>query len=115
MDLPLIAGFEPSELLLLLVDLVLAVSLIELLCVISLQRRRPLVASLLPNLLAGMSLALALRLGLSGAGLLWVAPCLLAAGLAHLLDLKARWRRDFGIHNSFNPTHPRPSGQGRPS
>ncbi len=77
-----------QTLLLHLVDLVLAVSLLELLWL--LLRRPALLAQLLPNLLAGLSLTLALRLGLGGAGLAWVAPCLAAAGAAHLLDLRAR-------------------------
>lgn len=81
---------EPARLLLHLVDLVLLVSLSELLW---LAWRRPAgLPHLLPNLAAGLSLALALRLGLAGAGLPWVAPCLLAAGVAHWLDLRARRR-----------------------
>jgi hypothetical protein len=85
-----LTGFTEAELLLRLVDLVLAVSLIELLWL--LLRRPAAMAGLLANLMAGLSLALALRLGLSGAGLAWVAPCLMAAGLSHGLDLRARRR-----------------------
>ncbi|MGN6826070.1 hypothetical protein [Paucibacter sp. M5-1] len=71
-----------------LVDLVLLVSLLELAWL--LLRRPAAIRGLLPNLLAGLSLTLALRLSLGGAGLAWVAPCLIAAGVAHLLDLRAR-------------------------
>jgi hypothetical protein len=47
---------------------------------------------LLPNLLAGAFLLLALRLALGGAG--WALCCasLAAAGLAHLVDVARRWR-----------------------
>jgi hypothetical protein len=49
-------------------------------------------ADLLPNVIAGACLLLTLRLALGGAG--WMACCasLAAAGLAHLADLKRRWR-----------------------
>jgi hypothetical protein len=48
-------------------------------------------ADLLPNVIAGACLLLALRLTLGGAG--WMACCasLAAAGLAHLVDLRRRW------------------------
>jgi hypothetical protein len=48
-------------------------------------------ADLVPNVIAGACLLLALRLTLSGAG--WMACCasLAAAGLAHLVDLRRRW------------------------
>lgn len=44
------------------------------------------------NLLAGLALLLAVRLVLAQAAWFWVAACLAAAGLAHLADLRARWR-----------------------
>lgn len=49
--------------------------------------------ALLPNLLAGGFLLLALRLSLAEAG--WMPCCasLAAAGMAHLFDLAGRWRR----------------------
>lgn len=96
-----------SELLLHLVDLVLLVSLLELAWL--LLRRPATLRSLLPNLLAGLSLALALRLALGGAGLVWIAPCLIAAGVAHLLDLQARRAEQ------IIPTPTHAPGQGRPS
>jgi hypothetical protein len=48
---------------------------------------------LLPNLLAGGFLLLALRLSIAGAG--WMPCCasLAAAGMAHLFDLAGRWQR----------------------
>lgn len=98
---------KPAEaaLLLHLVDLVLAVSLIELLWL--LLRRPTGVANLAPNLLAGLSLTLALRLSLVGASVAWIVLCLAAAGAAHLMDLLARRRRP----ELFTPTQP--LGQGR--
>ncbi len=86
---PWLNGVDEARWLLRLVDLVLLVSLLE---VVWLLWRGPVGqrASLLHNLLAGVWLTLALRLGLSGAGLWGVAPCLAAAGLAHGLDLRSR-------------------------
>lgn len=89
-----------SPLLLRLVELVLVASLIELLWLLAWRPAGR--AQLLPNLIAGLCLALALRLGLGGAGVAWVAPCLAAAGVCHLLDLRARFRRPVP-----SPTPPR--------
>jgi hypothetical protein len=94
-----------AQLLLHLVDLVLAVSLIELLWL--LLRRPTGLANLAPNVLAGLSLTLALRLSLVGSNPAWIVLCLAAAGLAHLLDLRARRRHP----ELFTPTQP--LGQGR--
>lgn len=94
-----------AALLLHLVDLVLAVSLIELLWLV--LRRPTALANLAPNLLAGLSLTLALRLSLVGADLAWIVLCLAAAGVSHLLDVLARRRHS----NLFTPTPP--LGQGR--
>ncbi len=44
------------------------------------------------NLLAGGCLLLALRFALTGAAWWIVAACLAGSLLAHLLDLKQRWR-----------------------
>jgi hypothetical protein len=96
-----------AELLLHLVDLVLAISLIELLWL--LLRRPTGLANLAPNVVAGLSLTLALRLSLVGANHAWIVLCLAFAGLAHLMDLLAR-RRHPGL---FIPTQP--LGQGRQS
>jgi len=101
------ANLTEAQLLLHLVDLVLAVSLIELLWLLA---RRPTgLANLAPNVLAGLSLTLALRLSLVGSNVAWIVLCLAAAGLAHLLDLRARRRHP----EVFTPTQP--LGQGRQS
>ncbi len=47
--------------------------------------------ALLPNLLSGMCLLLAMRAGLGGAWWGWVALPLLAAGMLHVSDLRLRW------------------------
>jgi len=47
--------------------------------------------ALLPNLLAGASLLLALRAAITGADWPWIAVWLAAAGLAHVADLRVRW------------------------
>ena len=49
--------------------------------------------ALLPNLLSGMCLLLAMRAGLGGAWWGWVSLPLLAAGALHAGDLRARWRK----------------------
>lgn len=109
-------GLSEPALLLRMVELVLAVSLLELLWFVlrsgPLARRQG-----LPNLLAGLSLILALRLGLGGAGFAWVAACLLAAGVSHLLDLQARQRiMQEPEANHRSPHHPpKPLGPGRQS
>ena len=46
---------------------------------------------LLKNLGAGVSLMLALRASLAGAGWHWVAVCLISALGFHLADLRERW------------------------
>jgi hypothetical protein len=78
-----------------LVDLILVLTAIEAAGLVLYWRSRgrgiaPL--DLLPNLLAGAFLLLALRLALGGAG--WELCCgsLAAAGLAHIVDLGRRWR-----------------------
>lgn len=49
-------------------------------------------AAVLPNLLSGMCLLLAMRAGLGGAWWGWISMCLLAAGLLHAADLRRLWR-----------------------
>jgi hypothetical protein len=49
-------------------------------------------SQLLPNLLAGALLLLALRLALSDLSWPWYTACLAAAGLANAADLRQRWR-----------------------
>lgn len=71
---------------LLLIDLALAISGLELLLLLA--RRR---LDLAITLLAGLALMLALRLGLAGFSLTWIALALLASGLLHAWDLRRRW------------------------
>jgi hypothetical protein len=81
------------DLLLTLVDVVLLVSVLEMVWLLLRRSARGLSrGALVANLLAGLGLVAALRLALAGAGLPWVAACLVGAGLAHALDLQARWR-----------------------
>lgn len=68
-----------------LVDLALALTLVEALLLV----RRP---ELLRTLLAGLGLMVALRLALADAAPHWLALALSAAGLCHAADLHARWR-----------------------
>jgi hypothetical protein len=79
-----------------LVDLILVISAIEAAYLVIHWRPTGCGVSpgdLLPNLCAGAFLLLALRLSLVGEG--WKLCCgsLAAAGVAHLVDLKRRWRR----------------------
>jgi len=48
--------------------------------------------ALLPNLLAGAALLLALRAAITGAAWPWIAVWLAVAGLAHVADLRTRWK-----------------------
>ncbi len=52
--------------------------------------------ALLPNLAAGFFLLLALGAALRTAPWPWIAAALAAAGVAHALDLRARWRAGSG-------------------
>lgn len=64
--------------------------------VLALRHRRtgggPRLRDVAPTLLAGAGLLAALRAALGGAGAGAIALCLLAALLAHILDLRQRWR-----------------------
>ena len=79
-----------------LVDLVLAVFVIEVLVLAAFGRRfrrLPSLRALLPNLAAGLLLVLALRSAVHQDGTPMIAGFLALGGLAHLLDLRARSRR----------------------
>lgn len=56
------------------------------------SRGAPPLVRLLPNLLAGALLLLALRLALGQAPWFWLALVLAASLVAHLLDLRQRWQ-----------------------
>ncbi len=71
----------------LMVDGILVLVVIEAIVLTLLGR-----TAILPNLLAGFMLLVAMRLALADAALPWVGASLLAAGLAHLVDLRRRWR-----------------------
>lgn len=104
-------GLSEQALLLRLVELVLLVSLLELLWLL-LRAGPALRRQLLPNLLAGLSLSLALRLALGEAGLAWIAACLAAAGIAHLQDLRVR--RIIFSPKPHPPTHAARPGRHTP-
>ena len=77
-------------------DLVLALTALEGAALVAYYRRTgrgvaP--GDLVRNLLAGAFLVLALRCALVGAWWGWTAPCLALALLAHLADLRRRWKR----------------------
>lgn len=70
----------------LMVDGVMAIVILEAIILSMLGR-----AAILPNLAAGFMLLVALRLALADVGLPLVGLSLLAAGIAHLVDLRRRW------------------------
>jgi hypothetical protein len=77
------------------VDLVLVVVSLEVLGLSlywHLTKRGIAPAQLLPNLLAGAALVLALRLALSDFSWPWYTACLAVAGIANVADLRQRWR-----------------------
>ena len=78
-----------------LVDGILVLVLVEVVALVLLwqrTRRGIAPADLIPNILAGAFLLLALRLALGGAGWMVCSAALAAAGIAHLVDLHCRWR-----------------------
>ncbi len=75
-----------------LVNLVIAITVAEIAWLMLLAKHSLPKGPLLANLLAGLGLLIALRLVVAEAALLWVALALAAGGVAHLLDLRARWR-----------------------
>jgi hypothetical protein len=79
-----------------IIDIVIAVTLLECAALIfyhRLTRRGLAPKDYLLNLAAGFCLMLALRSALTDAGWVWMALCLMAAGLAHGTDLWTRWKR----------------------
>ena len=78
-----------------LVDLILLIVAIEAIGLIVYWRatgRGIAPRDLLPNLIAGAFLLLALRLTLAEAGWMAICGCLAAAGLANVIDVMRRWR-----------------------
>ena len=79
------------------VDLIIGFMMIEALMLYLYHRRTslgPALADIVAMLLAGLCLLLALRAALTGADWLWVAACLAASLVAHLVDLRRRWWAD---------------------
>ena len=77
-----------------IVDLILVLVAVELVVFGYIKARRGsgiTWRALLPNLLAGAALLLALRAAITGAAWPWIAAWLAAAGLAHVADLRVRW------------------------
>ena len=77
------------------VDLILAIVAFEAIAITAYWHRtgRGLSPSqLLPNLLAGAALLLALRLAMSGFSWPYYTACLALAGIANIADLRQRWR-----------------------
>ena len=77
------------------IDAIMALIVLEAAGLLLLRRRtgrgvEP--GALLPNLFAGALLLLAMRLALGGAALGAVGLCLFGAGLAHVFDLRRRWK-----------------------
>jgi hypothetical protein len=78
----------------LIVDIMLAITLIEAVLLILWQRRTgrgPVPGALVVNLLSGACLMLALRQALLDAWWGWIACWLVASLLFHILDLRRRW------------------------
>ncbi len=78
-----------------LLDLVIAVLLLEIAALLAWHWRtgRGLAPrALLPNLLAGLCLMLGLRAVQAGGHGAWLVAALAASGLAHLVDMRQRWR-----------------------
>ena len=73
------------------IDLVIVVLALEVLLLRAVFKRAHVLP--LPTLLAGLGLLLAWRFAQGGAGWIWVAVPLTAAGLAHGWDLWRRWPR----------------------
>ena len=77
------------------VDLILAIVAAEFVGITAYwkaKRRGIAPAQLLPNLVAGAPLLVALRLALSGHAWPWTLACLALSGVANAADLRQRWR-----------------------
>jgi hypothetical protein len=78
-----------------IVDMILALMVIEAM-LLALYRRGtghgPVLADMMPTLLAGFALLAALRCALAGWWWGWIGACLAAALAAHVADLSRRWR-----------------------
>jgi hypothetical protein len=80
-----------------MIDLILLLIVAEALllgCYHRVTGRGPALVDVLPNLLSGALLLLAVRLALTQAHWGWLALVLLLSLLTHLLDLRRRWPAD---------------------
>lgn len=78
------------------IDIVIGITVLEALALLAYHRKtgKGVAGSqFMVNLLAGLSLMLALRLAVGGAAWAWVAASLMLAGAFHGLDLWRRWQR----------------------
>lgn len=78
-----------------IVDVILALTAAEAAALVAYRRatgRGVAARDFLLNLVSGACLMLALRLALGGAAWPWIGACLFASLLAHLADLRGRWR-----------------------
>lgn len=76
-----------------IIDLILLFILVECLLLAVLRHKALGISELLPNILSGAALMLAVRCALVDANWTWIAASLLAALFAHLSDLALRLRR----------------------
>lgn len=78
-----------------LVDLIIALVVIEAIALFIyrlVSGRGIALSDLLPNILAGAFLLIALRFALSDGGWMIISLSLAAAGVAHVIDLTRRWQ-----------------------
>lgn len=78
------------------VDLIIAITLAEAVALVLYRRltgQGLRTLEFIPNLAAGLCLMGALRCVLHSSDWTWVALFLALAGVAHLIDLRARWRQ----------------------
>ena len=79
-----------------IVDLILLFVVLEAVLLVAWRRRTGAgvaAADLLPNLVAGFCLLVALRTALGGGAWHWIAVALFGSLVAHVLDLRRRWQR----------------------
>ena len=80
-----------------IIDLILLLILVECVLLGVWRRRELLLSELLPNIVSGAALMLAVRLALVDARWEWISLSLLAALCAHLCDLGLRLRRSRAV------------------
>jgi hypothetical protein len=87
---------SPYSAISLLVDLVIALTVLEAIALVVYHRLTGLGVppkDFALNIVSGLCLMLALRCVLSQMSWMWIASCLSAAGLAHAMDIMRRWKR----------------------